>query len=326
MPTARDFITMAMREAGVLGVGQSLLAQDVNDGFTLLNRMLSQWQKKRWIVPSLYEVSAIGNNQKSNLIGPGQYYNAPRPDKIQTAYFVQLTNDGTTPVSFPLKQIWSYEDYALVSLKELNSWPLYFFYDGAYPYGNVRIWPIPSSDYEIHLICKGPIGFNTQLEEGRITAGGVGYQDGAYPDIPFTAISGLGAGGTADVIIAGGVVTDVVVHTPGDGYKINDNLTLDTTLIGGIGAGFIWNVTRVTDSLDAEFNMPEEYQEAIHYNLCIRLCSMYQYPVNTIQAALAKLSLNTIKVSNAQIPTLKMPSSLRFSKNNSFYIFNADAQ
>lgn len=328
MATARDFIIMAAKESGILGVGQSLLPEDINDGFTLLNRMFAQWQKKRWLVPSLYEIAAAGNSQKSNLIGPGQYYNAPRPDKIQTAYFRQLNGGGTSnEVSFPLIPIWSWEDYANVQLKELNSWPQYFFYDAAYPYGNVYIWPIPTSAYEIHLVCKSPIGFTVQLQTGRITAAGTGYVDGNYVAVPFIALTGFGNGGTADVTVAGGVVTAIAIHDPGDGYKINDNLTLDNTLMGGVGSGFVWNVTQVTDSLDAEFNMPEEYHEAVHYNLCIRLCSMYQAPVNPVQAALAKLSLNTIKVANTQVPTLKMPPALRFGRNgNNFYIFSADAR
>lgn len=327
MSTARDFITLAMKEAGVLGVGQSLLSEDVNDGFTLLNRMLAHWQKKRWIVPNLYEVVNIGNNQKSNLIGPGQYYNSARPDKIQAAYMVQLTGDSqSNPVSFPLRQIWSYEDYALLSLKQLNSWPMYFFYDGAFPLGNVYVWPIPTQQYEIHLIVKGPIGFTIQLEAGEIVSGGIDYVDGAYLDVPFTNLTGFGAGGTADITVAGGVITNIVIHEPGDGYKINDNLGIDNTPMGGVGSGFIYNVTDVTDSLDAEFNMPPEYEEAIHYSLCVRLSTMYQLPVNPAQVTLAKLALNTIKIANAQIPTLKVPPQYRNHRSNgSFYIFNADS-
>ena len=39
--TARDFVTLALKEAGVLGVGQTPLPEDINDCFVLLNRMLS---------------------------------------------------------------------------------------------------------------------------------------------------------------------------------------------------------------------------------------------------------------------------------------------
>jgi len=327
MTTAREFITLAMKEAGVLGVGQTLLADDINDGFTLLNRMLAQWQKKRWLVPSLHEVSALGNNNKSNLIGPGQYYNAARPDKIQAAYFKQIDGGDTiNSVSFPLIPIWSYEDYSLLALKELRSFPQFFFYDGAFPYGNVYIWPIPGPNYSVHLIVKSPIGFTIQIQNGNIEAAGAGYVDGLYVAVPLANLTGFGSGGTANITVAGGIVTDFEIQDPGDGYVIDDMLSVNNTYLGGTGAGFVWRVTQVTDSLDAEFNMPPEYEEAIHYNLCVRLRSMYQYPPDIMQNRLAKNALSTIRQANLQIPTLKMPASLRFSKGNNFYLFNADAR
>lgn len=311
----------------MLGLGQSLNAEDINDGFTLLNRMLAQWQKRRWLVPNLYDVSAIGNGSKSNLIGPGQYYNAARPDKIQAAYFKQLNGGGGgNQVSYPLIPIWSYEDYSRIALKDLQSWPQYYFYDAAFPNGNVFIWPVPTSAYEIHLICKGPIGFTIELEAGQIANPGAGYVNGSYLAVPFTNISGSGGGGAANVTVAGGVVTAVDIFDPGDGYKIGDTLTILNTNLGGTGAGFIWTVTQVTDDLDAEFNMPPEYEEAIHYNLCVRLTSMYQLPPNPVQGALAAVALNTIKKANAQIPKLRMPPALQFGDNYGFYIFNADQQ
>lgn len=325
MATARDFVTLAMKEAGVIGLGQTPNSEDINNCYTLLIRMLAQWQKRRWIVPNLIDVYATANGAISNLIGPGQYYNTLRPDKIQAAYF-KHRNAGVNDVSYPLIPIWSYEDYSQISLKQLVTWPTYYFYDNAYPYGNVFIWPIPDNNYEIHLIVKGPIGFIVELLAGDITVAGAGYTNGNYVDIPFVNISGFGGGGTADVTVAGGVVTAIAIHTPGDGYKINDTLTLDTALMGGTGAGFIYTVTDVTDSLDAEFNMPEEYEEAIHYNLCVRITSFYQYPANPVQGKLAVLALNTIKNSNLQISKLQMPSSLRFNNNGGFYIFNADAR
>jgi len=321
MTTARDFITLCLKEAGVTGVGQTPLPEDINDGFTLLTRMMSRWQKKRWLVPNLYEISAAGNSLKSNLIGPGQYYNAARPDKIQAAYFKQTNND----VSFPLMPIFSWEDYARIALKELNAWPQYFFYDGQFPYGKVYIWPIPSSLYEIHLVLKGPIGFTVVISAGAITTGGAGYTNGAYLAVPFTNVSSFGSSGTADVTVAGGIVTAVAIANGGDGYRIGDILSLDTAIIGA-GAGFTYTVNNVTTDLDADFNMPDEYEEAIHYNLCVRLVAHYQLPTNPVQGKLAKIALNDIKNQNAQIPSLKMPSSLRFSRGNGagFYIYNAD--
>jgi hypothetical protein len=326
MTTARDFCSLCLKEAGVTGVGQTPLPEDINDTFTLLNRMLAQWQKKRWLVPSLYEIAALGNNQQYNLIGPGQYYNAARPDKVQAAYFVQVTGDASNPVSFPLIPIWSWEDFALVQLKQLNSFPIYFFYDGQFPYGRVYIWPIPSAQYEIHLILKSPIGFTVELEDGSIVNAGAAYTNGVYNNVDLVNLTGFGSGGQANITVAGNVITNVGIADPGDGYKINDQLTVLNTDVGGTGAGFIWKVTKVTDDLDAEFNMPPEYEEAIHYNLTRRVMEMYNYDIPPSKAALARASLNTIKVANAQIPTLQMPKQLRNVRSNNFYIFNADAR
>lgn len=324
--TARDICTLALKEAGVLGVGQTALAEDINDVFTLLNRMMAQWQKKRWIVPSLYDISTIGNGAVSNPIGPGQYWNALRPDKVQAAYFLQNPTNTSNAVSFNLIPITSYENYVQIALKKLPSWPQYFFYDAAFPNGNVFIWPIPDNTYEIHLILKSPIAFTTEIETGIITKAGSLYTNGAYAQVPTQNLTGYGSGATLDITIAGGIVTIAAIHDAGDGYNINDTLTVNAASVGGTGSGFIFNVTDVTDDLDATMTMPPEYYEAIHYNLTLRVMSMYNYPADPFRSALAKGALNTIKVANAQVPTMNMPSALRSIRGSNFYIFNADTR
>lgn len=329
--TARDICTLALKEAGVLGVGQTALAEDINDTFTLLNRMLAQWQQKRWIVPSLYDLAAIGNGAKSNPIGPGKYWNAQRPSKIQAAYFVQVGNNnptnGPNAVSFPLIPIYSYENYSQLALKQLETWPQYFFYDNAFPDGNVFIWPVPDNTYEIHLILKSPIGFTIEIEAGEISNVGSSYTAGTYTSVPLQNLTGYGNGATADITVGGlGTITSVTIVDPGNGYVINDNLSANASDIGGTGSGFVYTVTDVTDDLDAVMDMPPEYYEAIHYNLVLRVMSMYNYPADPFRSAMAKGALNTIRVANAQIPTLGMPSSLRNNRGSNFYIFNADAR
>lgn len=323
MSTVRDFITLALKEAGVIGIGQTPLSEDINDGFTLLNRMLYQWQRDRYIVPMLIEVVMPGNSLKSNKIGPGQYYNSLRPDKINAAYIVQLypSTDERNLVSIPLTPIFSYEEYSLLAVKNLPSLPNYFFYDNAYPYGNVYIWPIPDYKYEIHLIVKGPIGFETGISTGEITnsfAGGA--SDGQTLNVDL--IGGTGTNATADITVSGGVITAVGIANQGSGYNINDMLTIDLTDIGGTGTGFLYKITNVVSSLDTEFTMPPEYEEAIHYNLAIRICSMYKIPASQETVALARASLQGIRKANTQIFTLIMPAGLALRK--SFNIYNAD--
>lgn len=318
MTTARDIVTLALKEAGTLGVGQTALSEDINDAFTLLQRMVAQWQRKRWLVPSLQEVVKVGNSLVSNKIGPGQYYNAPRPDKIQGGYIVQL-NTGNTPVSLPLHPIFSYEDYIKISVKNLNSLPDHFFYDGAFPYGNVFIWPIPNSQYEVHLLVKSALGFPTTITTGTLTAGGTLYVDGAYPAVPLTALSGVGTGATADLTVAGGIITAVVIANGGEDFNIADTLGVPNAYLGGTGSGFIYTVTNVTSNLDSDIDMPPEYEEALHYNLAIRLGSMFQLEIQKATIMMAKMALQTIRKANVQIPQLRMPPGLKRAKGFSLY-------
>jgi hypothetical protein len=328
MTTAREFIELALKEAGVTGVGQTPLAQDMNDGFTYLSRMLAQWQKRRWLIPGLTHITMPGNDLKSNKIGPGQYYNAIRPAEIKSAWFTQSNVGNNNRVSFPLRRIWSYEDYTRLALKDLNTWPQAFFYDGAFPYGNVYIWPTPSEAYQINLVLQLPIGFSTAIVEGEFE-GGDGYTPGNYVAVPligdgedgFTKEGGNGA--TVDVTVgAGGDITNVDIVNGGNGYNIGNVLDIDTTIVGA-GTGFEFTVTNTEGSLDSEFNMPTEYEEPIHSNLVIRLCAGYNKPTNSTTVALAKVGLNTIKRANSQIPTLSMPPMLRLG-GGGFNIYNPD--
>lgn len=319
--TAREIITLSFKEAGVLGVGQTLLAEDINDGLTYLTRMMAAWQTKRWLVPMLVDISVTANGQKSNKIGPGQYWNAPRPDKIQSAYVIQL-GTGQNPVSMPCRIIYSYEDYALIAIKELPSLPYTVFYDGAYPYGNVFFWPVPNAQYELHLILKGSANWQQQISAGSITNSGVGYVDGIYLAVPLVGGNENQNSATANITVAGGIVTVVEIQNPGQNYIINDILTVSNVNLGGTGTGFLYTVTKTVISLDSEFDMPEEFLEGIHYNLAIRICSAYQVPAGPDTRKLAKTSLNTIRSANTQIPSLLMPPGLR--RGRAFNLYNPD--
>lgn len=308
--TARDIINQAMKMAGILGIGQTLNAEDINDGFTTLQNMISQWQVRRWLVPSLYDIAMLGNNAKSNRIGPGQFWNTLRPDKILAAYFIQPNNTINNPVSYSLWPMYSYEDYAKVTLKELNSWPTRYFYDNAYPYGNVFIWPIPKPDYEIHLVLKSALGFSTSISAASKTVAGIGYTNGAFAAVPLIAIApSVGISATADITIAGGIVTVFTLNNGGQFFKINDTFTLDTAIVGA-GVGFIGTVTAVDSSLDSIIELSPEYLEALIYNLAVRLGDAYQLAALPSVEKRARTALKTIIGANTQVPTLCMPGYL----------------
>jgi len=48
--TFGDLITLSLKNAGVIGVGQTVSAEDINDAAQMLTAMLGQWQRRRYPV------------------------------------------------------------------------------------------------------------------------------------------------------------------------------------------------------------------------------------------------------------------------------------
>lgn len=155
MTTAQDIISLSLKEAGVMGVGQAPQPEDFTDALTLLNGMMGQWQRRRWLVYHLIDVTCTGTGALSYSVGPSGDFNIPRPDKIEAAFFRQTVNvPAANNVDYPLTPIWSREQYNDIELKSLSSFPQCYFYDSAWPLGYVYFWPLPSNQYVMHISIK----------------------------------------------------------------------------------------------------------------------------------------------------------------------------
>jgi len=154
--TARDMCNLALRSAGPLGEGQTASPQTISDVFAMLQGMVAQWSRKRWLIWHLLDISVSTNDQYRYSIGPGGDYDFPRPDRLEGAYFRQYTSASPTFVDFPLDILQSMEDYSLIALKRLRSWPIAVFYDAAFPMGYVYPVPVPQIQgiFELHLLVK----------------------------------------------------------------------------------------------------------------------------------------------------------------------------
>jgi len=150
MTTAVDLINLALKQANVLGVGQTASAEDLNDAFALLNMMLAQWQRRRYLIPHLVHYSWQADGSQSYALGPGGVIDV-RPSRIESCFFRQILTQAPFQVDYPLEIIEAREDYDRIGIKELASFPQYAFYDSAYPAGNLYVWPIPDGIYEIHI-------------------------------------------------------------------------------------------------------------------------------------------------------------------------------
>lgn len=167
MTTARDLINDALKDAGAIGVGQTALAEDINDGLKRLNAMMAQWSRQRWLVYHLIDVAFTADGSLNYSIGAGGVLDFPRPDRIEAAFFRQVAGVPGNKVDYPLVVLNSREDYNRIALKGMHSFPSCVFYDSGFPLGYVYIWPVPTNLYEIHLSLKATLqtfpNLNTEI-------------------------------------------------------------------------------------------------------------------------------------------------------------------
>jgi len=87
--------------------------------------------------------------------------------------------------------------------------------------------------------------------EGAITSyptisnAGSGYTNGTYYSVALTG-SVTGTGATANITVAGNVVTNVTMVNKGSGYAVNDVLTQEIATVTGSVSGTVMTVTAVT--------------------------------------------------------------------------------
>lgn len=160
--TGDDLIALALRTAGVEGVGQTALAQDSADALTLLNSILAEWQRKRWLVTNLTDLSFTSTGATTYTIGTGGNFNTVRPDRIEAAYARATYSSGANTLDFAIEEIEAPEDWADLGMKFLGqdqgAMAAKLFYDAAYPTGTLHFWPVPSTQYVLHVLVKTALG------------------------------------------------------------------------------------------------------------------------------------------------------------------------
>ncbi len=154
MTTARDIITLALFDAGIFATGTTPSGTDINNGLIRLNEMIAQWQRQRWLIYVLRDVSLAMTGALSYTIGTGGNFNVTRPDRLEAAYIRQTTPAAPNQPDWPLELVQSREAYSNIVLKQLGSFPRYIFYESSFPLGRVYPWPLPTSLYELHLLLK----------------------------------------------------------------------------------------------------------------------------------------------------------------------------
>lgn len=162
--TAGDIVTAALKLANVVGTGQTANAEDNNDAWAMLQWMLQEWERKRWLVFVLSTYAKVSTGAQSYTVGPGGDIDtgaqSVRPDKLESAYLRQLVNSQPNQIDYPLEILGAREDYNKIALKSLSSFPSTIYYEASWPLGRIYPWPVPQATiYGLNCTFKAQLPY-----------------------------------------------------------------------------------------------------------------------------------------------------------------------
>ena len=192
------------------------------------------------------QIPSLRRNVTGSMTIGNKYVSLP-DDYLSTYSLAVIDADGNYSYLLNKDVNFIREAYPLPSD---NGLPKYYGLFGS-QYGNINelsliVGPTPDASYsvELHYFYYPPT-----IVQGEITTfidlvAGSGYTNGVYQNVPLTG--GNGANGTANIVIAGGIVTSCTLSTGGNFYVINDVLTCSS--LGPTGTGFSVTVGGVSNT------------------------------------------------------------------------------
>lgn len=167
MTTARTIIRRAMQKAGILTKTEVPSSDEANDALESLNDLLSYLSNENLMIYSREEkIFPLVGGKASYTIGPGGDFDTERPMKIASAY-VRIGN-----IDYPL---YPYRDTSYdenTSLKSLQALPSQrYVYDNGFPVGTMTLYPVPTSNWNIHIRTEDELANFTLDEQVNLPPG-----------------------------------------------------------------------------------------------------------------------------------------------------------
>jgi len=139
MATVTELITQSLKDASVVGEGDSASSETMTDAFAIFQQMMGEWQENGMNVYSQVTSSFNPTGAVSYTVGIGGDISITRPEKIDNIYW-RLNN-----MDIPIELFSTYEEYLDVTNKTVTGVPSMGFYLPSYPMGTLYIFPQPSS-------------------------------------------------------------------------------------------------------------------------------------------------------------------------------------
>lgn len=139
MTTVTEVITQALKDATVVGEGDSASAETMTDAFAVFQQMMGSWQENGMNVYAQVTSSFTPTGAISYSVGTGGDIPIARPEKID---FIYWRSNG---VDVPVQLLGTYEEYLEIANKTQGGDACFGFYLPSYPMGTLYLYPQPNS-------------------------------------------------------------------------------------------------------------------------------------------------------------------------------------
>jgi hypothetical protein len=137
-------ITPALKEVGVLAIGETATAEDANDALVSLNQMIDQDAAEGLthftITRSTWTITA---SDGTYTVGSGGDIAIARPVFVESVRYSDSSPDPDQET--PLEPLTEQAYQAIIEKARTSTLPTHFYYNPTYPTGTLNLFPIPTS-------------------------------------------------------------------------------------------------------------------------------------------------------------------------------------
>lgn len=302
MSTVGDIIARALEDVGVVGVGQTPLAEDMNFGLARFNAMVGQFNRRRWLIWHTVDIACQTTGLNIYTVGANGNFAIPRPDQLEDGcYFRQylggsggdfnsdFNNDFSTGTGVGLGSPNSNYPFSGSTNSDFNS-------DFNTDFGGAQNVLISQPggyavDYPLALL-------QSREDWNRIALKNMpSWPAYIFYDAANTQIATPGS---------------ATPQNPQGVSQPNGFLYINPVPYAGQFEMHILvkDVLATYATLTTLISSPPEYEEFFEFQLALRFCVKYQVEASPELLGLARAAAATIRSANTQVPTLGLPVGL----------------
>lgn len=182
MTTASQIIDDAYVALGYKDAREALDGQDAVYALRKLNDLIDAWNTQTLYIYTSTDVVATASGLPIT-IGPGMTVNTTRPIRMPPGSFARIQG-----MDYPITWV-SVTEYQSILMKNTASTiPIYGFYDGSNPTGNLYFWPYQTTATEYHILVE------TQLTEFATLSTDVSLTQGYRRALKYSLAEELATG------------------------------------------------------------------------------------------------------------------------------------